>query len=132
MLCSVLWKKKKKVSLTPSPPPPLTPPPWPWLQLLRSGQYYRVALDIEIPENQLNLDSGVFMVNLTFYSTQNRFIATSARPVSPSPSPSPSPSKASECFIATSARPVSYLSECFIATSARPVSYLSKASDLPQ
>ncbi len=35
-----------------------------------------------MPEKELNLEAGVFMVNLTFYSTNHRFLATSARPVS--------------------------------------------------
>lgn len=52
------------------------------LQLLRSGQHYRIALELEMPENQANLEAGVFMVNLTFYSTDGNFLSTSARPVS--------------------------------------------------
>ena len=34
-----------------------------------------------MPEKDLNLEAGVFMVNLTFYTTHQRFLATSARPV---------------------------------------------------
>ena len=51
-------------------------------QLLSSGQSYRIALEMEVPENQVNLEAGLFMVNITFYSTNKKFLSTSARPVS--------------------------------------------------
>lgn len=37
---------------------------------------------MELPEKQPNLEAGTFMVNLTFYTTKNHFLDTSARPVS--------------------------------------------------
>ena len=52
------------------------------IQLLSSGQYYSIAMELEVPESFVNRESGVFMVNLTFYTTDNQFLSTSARPVS--------------------------------------------------
>ena len=51
-------------------------------QLFSSGQYYSIAIELEVPESSVNRDSGVFMVNLTFYTTDKQFLSTSARPVS--------------------------------------------------
>ena len=50
-------------------------------QLLSSGQYYTIALELELPESPVNEEIGVFMVNITFYTTEGRFLSTSARPV---------------------------------------------------
>ena len=50
-------------------------------QLLSPGQYYTIALELELPESPVNEEIGVFMVNITFYTTEGRFLSTSARPV---------------------------------------------------
>jgi len=34
-----------------------------------------------LPESPVNEEIGVFMVNITFYTTEGRFLSTSARPV---------------------------------------------------
>lgn len=49
-------------------------------KLLSSGHYYTVALELELPESPVNEEIGVFMINITFYTTGNRFLSTSARP----------------------------------------------------
>ncbi len=54
----------------------------PLVQLLSSGQYYKILLELEIPETSANQEVGVFMVNLTFHSTDGRYLSSSARPVS--------------------------------------------------
>ena len=51
------------------------------LQLLSSGQYYQISLQLQVPESPVNEDIGVFMVNITFYTTGGAFLSTSARPV---------------------------------------------------
>ena len=75
-------------SFFPSPPSPslglprsLLPLSLSPLQLLSSGQYYEVSLQLQVPENPVNEDIGVFMINITFYTTGNQFLSTSARPV---------------------------------------------------
>ena len=50
-------------------------------QLLSSGQYYTIGLEMELPESPVNEEVGMFMVNVTFYTTERRFLSTSARPV---------------------------------------------------
>lgn len=49
-------------------------------KLLSSGHYYTIALDLELPESPVNEQVGVFMVNLTLYSTGNKYLDSSARP----------------------------------------------------
>lgn len=57
-------------SLSPSP------------QLLSSGQHYHISLQLQAPESPVNEAIGVFMVNITLYTTGQQFLSTSARPVS--------------------------------------------------
>ncbi len=37
---------------------------------------------MELPETSVNQEVGIFMVNLTFYSTDGQYLTSSARPVS--------------------------------------------------
>ncbi len=37
---------------------------------------------MELPETRANQEVGVFMVNLTFHSTDGQYLTSSARPVS--------------------------------------------------
>ena len=55
------------------------------LQLLSSGQHYHISLQLEAPESPVNEAIGVFMINITFYTTDHQFLSTSARPVCPLP-----------------------------------------------
>jgi hypothetical protein len=48
-------------------------------KLLSSGQYYHVSLQLQAPESPVNEDIGVFMVNITLYTTAQQFLSTSAR-----------------------------------------------------
>ena len=50
-------------------------------QLLSSGQYYSISLQLLAPESPVNEAVGVFMVNITLYTTGQQFLSTSARPV---------------------------------------------------
>ncbi|CAI8054757.1 Seipin [Geodia barretti] len=49
-------------------------------QLLSSGQYYHISLQLQAPESPVNAEVGVFMVNITLYTTGQQFLSTSARP----------------------------------------------------
>ena len=40
-----------------------------------------MVLELEVPDSHVNVEAGVFMVNLTFYTSNNQYLATSARPV---------------------------------------------------
>ena len=51
-------------------------------QLLVSGQPYEVTIHLELPESPINMELGMFMVNLSFYSSEGRAVSSSARPVS--------------------------------------------------
>jgi hypothetical protein len=49
-------------------------------KLLSSGQYYHISLQLQAPESPVNEAVGVFMVNITLYTTGQQFLSTSARP----------------------------------------------------
>ena len=71
--------------ITNFPSPPLFPSLFsfsPSPQLLSSGQHYHISLQLQAPESPVNEAIGVFMVNITLYTTGQQFLSTSARPVS--------------------------------------------------
>ena len=48
---------------------------------LAIGEYYDVAIDIELPESYANRDAGMFMLNLTMYAENTTLTATAGRPL---------------------------------------------------
>ena len=51
-------------------------------QLLVSGQAYRVALSLEMPESPVNQALGMFMVKLNFYTRHGEIVHRASRAVS--------------------------------------------------
>ena len=51
-------------------------------QLLASGQAYRIALNLEMPESPVNQALGMFMVKLNFYTRHGEIVHRASRAVS--------------------------------------------------